>query len=142
MNGYLLDTNVISEIIRSAPDSRVVAFLDGRDDLWLSSIVIHELEYGVRRLPQGQRRSALRNDLSRFLTEYDDRILPLDRTAAEWAAQFRVQAGQSGLVLSLGDALIAGTTRTHELTLATRNVADFEILDLQVVNPWEASRQI
>ena len=139
MNGYLLDTNVISEIIRSAPNVRVVAFLAGRDDIWLSSIVIHELEFGVRRLPRGQRRAGLQKDLMQFTNEYEDRILALDKTAAEWAAQFRVQAGQSGQVLSLGDALIAGTARAHDLSLATRNVADFERLDLRVINPWEAA---
>ena len=53
MNGYLLDTNVISEVIRSTPHTRVITFLAEHDDLWLSSIVIHELEYGLQRMEQG-----------------------------------------------------------------------------------------
>ena len=137
MIGCLLDTNVVSETIRSNPHSRVAAFLTERDDLWLSSIVIHELEYGVRRLLQGRRRAGLQADLLRFTTEYEDRILPLDRTGAEWAAQFRVRAQHSGLTLNLGDALIAGTAKAHDLAVATRNVREFEGLGVDVVNPWE-----
>ena len=83
MSGYLLDTNVVSETMRSVPDARVVTFLAEHDDLWLSSIVVHELEYGVRRLVQGRRRSGLEADLLRFTTEYEDRILPLDRVGVE-----------------------------------------------------------
>ena len=138
MSGYLLDTNVVSETMRSGPDTRVVTFLAEHDDLWLSSIVVHELEYGVRRLAQGRRRSGLEADLLRFTTEYEDRILPLDRVGAEWAARFRVLAQRSGHTLDLGDALIAGTAKAHALTLATRNIADFQRVDVELVNPWEA----
>ena len=59
MTGYLLDTNVISELTRDVPDPRVLAFLAGRDDVWVSSILIHEVEYGVRLLQHGDRRSRL-----------------------------------------------------------------------------------
>lgn len=138
MSGYLLDTNVVSETMRDVPDARVVTFLAEHDDLWLSSIVLHELEYGVRRLAQGRRRSGLEADLSRFTTEYEDRILPSDRVGAEWAARFRVQAQRSGHTLDLGDALIAGTAKAHDLTVATRNIADFQRVGVELVNPWEA----
>lgn len=138
MSGYLLDTNVVSETMRSVPDARVVTFLAEHDDLWLSSIVVHELEYGVWRLAQGRRRSALEADLLRFTTEYEDRILPLDRVGAEWAARFRVLAQRSGNTLDLGDALIAGTAKAHDLTVATRNIADFQRVGVELVNPWEA----
>ena len=76
--------------------------------------------------------------LSEFVTEYEDRILPLDRIAGEWAARFRAERYRSGRVLDLGDALIAGTARAHELSLATRNVRDFDRLGVEVTNPWEA----
>ena len=137
MTGYLLDTNVVSEVIRSAPPPRVGAFFIENDDLWLSSIVVHELEYSVQRMAQGQRRSGLQADLSRLIEEYEDRILPLERRGAAWAAQFRVQAQRSGRALELGDALIAGTAKAHDLAVATRNVADFQRLDVEVVNPWD-----
>ena len=133
-----LDTNVISETMRRVPDVRVVTFLAEHDDLWLSSIVVHELEYGVRRLPQGRRRSGLEADLLRLTTEYEDRILPLDRTGAEWAARFRALAQRSGHTLDLGDALIAGTAKAHDLAVATRNVTDFQSVGVELVNPWEA----
>ena len=139
MIGYLLDTNVISEVVRATPHPGVVTFLAEHADLWLSSIVIHELDYGVRRLPQGQRRTHLQASLLRLTTEYEDRILPLDRTGAEWAAQFRVQAQHAGLTLDLGDALIAGTAKAHDLAIATRNTADFEHLGVAVVSPWESA---
>ena len=81
--------------------------------------------------------AASKADLLRFTSGYEDRILPLDRTGAEWAAQFRVQAQHSGLTLNLGDALIAGTAKAHDLAVATRNVRDFEGLGVDVVNQWD-----
>ena len=137
MNGYLLDTNVVSEVLRSTPHARVVTFLTAHDDLWLSSIVIHELEYGLQRMAQGQRRASLQDGLLGIIAEYEDRILPLERGGAEWAARFRAHAQRSGRTLDLGDALIAGTAKTHDLAIATRNVRDFDALDVKVVNPWK-----
>ena len=137
MSGFLLDTNVVSETMRSTPHEHVIAFLTKRDELWLSSILIHELEYGVQRLPRGRRRLALRNALRNVLADYRDRILDLNPGAAVWAARFRAQARGLGRTLDLGDALIAGTARSHELTIATRNVRDFAGLDVNVVNPWD-----
>ena len=137
MRGCLLDTNVISELTRTAPAPPVVAFLSGHHDLWLSTIVVHELEFGLRLLPLGQRRDRLRGALSEFITGYGERVLTLEKMGAEWAARFRAQAHRAGRVLDLGDALIAGTAKAHDLVLATRNVSDFESLDLDLVNPWE-----
>ncbi len=137
MSGYLLDTNVVSEVVRSTPHLRVVTFLMEHDDLWLSSIVIHELEYGLQRMAHGQRRASLQDSLLGFIAEYEDRILPVERIGAEWAARFRAQAQRSGRTLDLGDALIAGTAKTHDLAVATRNVRDFGDLGVEVINPWE-----
>ena len=75
MSRYLLDTNVVSELTRHSPAPQVVSFLSEQDDLWLSSIVVHELEYGLRLLPQGRRRSRLSELQSRILVAYEDRIL-------------------------------------------------------------------
>ena len=96
MNGYLLDTNVVSELSKESPDSRVAAFLSGCDDVWLSSILIHEMEYGLRLLPRGRRRNRLAAMQSALLEIYSDRILPLDRAGAERAAQLRAQARLAG----------------------------------------------
>ena len=111
MSGYLIDTNVVSELTKASPDPGVIAFLSEWDDLWLSSVVLHELEFGLQCLPQGRRRDELQPVLSDFITEFDDRILPLERTEAEWAARLRAEAHRSGRVLHLGDALIAGDSQ-------------------------------
>ena len=136
MTGYLLDTNVISELTRTTPDPQVVTFLNEQDDLWLSSILIYELEFGLQLLPPGRRRDLLYAMKSNIESMYDGRILSLDVTAARWAAQLRAQARRSGRVLDMGDALIAGVARANRLILATRNIADFQAIDVEVVNPW------
>ena len=133
----LLDTNVISELTKDRPASGVVAFLAEPADLWLPSLVVHELEFGLRLMPSGRRRERLRTSLSALVAEYADRILPLDRTGAEWAARFRARAEQAGRSPDLGDALIAGTAKANDLSVATRNVKDFEDLGVDVVNPWD-----
>ena len=139
MNGYLLDTNVVSEVIRTAPHPSVSSFFTEHHDLWLSSVVIHELEYGVQRLAEGRRRAGLRANLSRLIAEYEDRILPLDRRSAELAATLRVQSARSGNSISIPDAFIAGIAKANDLVVATRNVSDFQLLDLSIFNPWESS---
>ena len=136
MSGYLIDTNVVSELTKASPDSGVVTFLSEQDDLWLSSVVLHELEFGLLSLPEGRRRDDLQQVLSDFVAEFDNRILPLERIEAEWAARLRAEAHLSGRVLHLGDALIAGTARAHGLAVATRSVRDFDGLDVNVANPW------
>ena len=136
MNGFLLDTNVVSELTRDAPSSHVIEFLADHDHLWLSSIVIHELEYGLRLLPAGRRQARLTAVVSSIVSIYEDRILALDRIGAEWSARFRAQARRSGHTLDLGDALIAGTAHANNLTIATRNVADFRYVAIDIFNPW------
>ena len=137
MTGYLLDTNVVSELTRDAPDPRVVSFLSEREDVWLSAILIHEVEYGLRLLPQGRRRSRLSEMQSAILRAYEDRILSLDRVGAEWAAEFRAQARRAGRTIDMGDALIAGIAKAHDLTVVSRNIAHFHALAIEVINPWE-----
>ena len=136
MRGFLLDTDVVSEPMRDAPDPRVVAFLSRHDELWLSAVVLHELEFGLGLLPPGRRRDEIAAALMDFVALYDDRILPLGRAEASHAAALRARARRSGRVLDLGDAFIAGTAGAHELALATRNVRDFEGLGLALVDPW------
>ena len=139
MSGFLLDTNVVSEMMKRRPSPRIVAFLTQQADFWLSSLVVHELEFGLQLTPPGRRRERLRSDLSRFLGSYAERILPLDLASAEWAARLRADAARSGRPSNLADMLIAGTAKAHRLAIATRNVRDFEDLSVEVVNPWEFS---
>ena len=136
MRGFLLDTNVVSEMTKRRPSPQVIAFLAQSRDLWLVSLVVHELEFGVRLIPPGRRRERLRADIARLLRRYEDRILPVDRASAEWAARFRAGAVRSGRPPDLIDVLIAGTAKAHDLVIVTRNVGDFESLDVDMVNPW------
>ncbi len=85
MSGCLLDTNVVSEIVRVSPDPQVRSFLLEQSELWLSIIALHELEFGLNLLPQGRRREALRTALPTCLETYADRILPVARAEAEQA---------------------------------------------------------
>ena len=135
MSGFLLDTNVISELTREAPDARVMAFLNEQPDLWLSAVVIHELEFGIQLLPAGRRRERLRTAQETALNEYADRIIPLGRYEAEAAAVLRAAARRSGYTV-YADALIAGTAKVHNLSVATRNSGDFEGMDVGIINPW------
>ena len=135
MSGFLLDTNVISELTKDAPDSRVVAFLNEQPDLWLSTVVIHELEFGLQLLPAGRRRERLATAQETLLNEYADRILPMGRREAEIAAMLRAAARRAGKTI-YADALIAGTAQAHNLIIATRNVPDFEGMGVAIINPW------
>lgn len=139
MSGYLLDTNVISELTKQSPNPKVVEFLSEHEKLWLSTIVMHELEFGLQLLPQGNRRYSLQFTLSEFIAEMEQQghIMPLGRQEADLAARLRSQARSLGRVLHLGDALIAGTAKAHDLSIATRDTEDFAGLDVKVTNPWE-----
>ena len=140
MAAYLIDTNVVSELTKAVPNANVATFLLANRDLWLSSVVLHELEYGVRLLPIGKKRSTIERVLAELIQQYSDRIIPLEKSEALAAAELRAAARTSGRVLHFGDALIAGTARAHKLTVATRNVGDFEGFGVPVCNPWEFHR--
>ncbi len=139
MSGYLLDTNVISELTKDNPNPAVIDLLSTQDDLWLSAIVVEELELGVRLLPQGGRRDGLRQWLSLIIADFEGRISPVGIREAEWAAAFQARVRRSGGELELGDALIAGTAMANDMAIITRNVRDFDGLDVDIVNPWETA---
>ena len=137
MTGYLLDTNVVSEFSKRSPSPHVVGFLeDTQADLWLSVIVLGELELGVQVLPEGRRRNRLSDWLSQLKVDFDQCVLPIESRDAEWSATFRERAHRDGWRLQLADALIAGTAKARDLVVATRNARDFAGLDVEVINPW------
>lgn len=139
MTGYLLDTNVISELTKGAPHPNVVDFLEHEAEVWLSSIVVHEIEFGLQLLPAGRRRDSLNELHSNLMSHYADRILSLERSEAEWAARLRARARRAGHMVDLGDALIAGTAIANDLAVATRNVSDFDVLGIKVFDPWAST---
>ena len=136
MRGFLLDTNVVSEAAKPAPNPRVIAFLADRIDLWLSVIVLYELEYGVRLLSPGRRREARRAALVDLTARFHRRVLPIGQDAAGHAARLSAHARRVGRPVHLGDALIAGTAAANDLVLATRKADDFAALDIELLNPW------
>lgn len=135
----LLDTCVLSELVRPSPEPAVVRWVDRQDEtlLYLSAITIGELARGVARLPESRRRTRLDGWLQEdLLPRFRGRILPLDdRVMLEWGRMVAAleQAGRS---LPAMDSLIAATARYHDLSLVTRNSAVFEGTGVPLHNPW------
>jgi predicted nucleic acid-binding protein len=136
---FLLDTNVISELIRPAPNPGVDAWLRGaeEDRVFLSVASIAEIRHGVERLPTGRRRDALAAWLSKDLPRrFQGRIIPIDYRVADLWGVLVARAQKAGRTLGVMDAFFAATAHAHALTLVTRNVRDFRELDIRVINPW------
>lgn len=137
----LADTNVVSEFIRRAPDPRVIDFTRRwARRLVLPVVALHELEYGVARMPPGRRRARVARYVAGIARSYRDRVLDLDPVRAREAARIRTQAELAGRTIPVADALIAGTARAEGIPLATRNLRDFEGLGIELIDPWKAPR--
>lgn len=135
----VLDTNVVSELMRAAPAERVVDWVDRQSsiDLHLTAVCVAELFYGVARLPEGQRKIGLAEHIAAMLNEdFDHRVLPFDETAAAHYADIVVHRERVGRPISTVDAQIAATCRSHGAMLATRNVDDFTGTGIAIVDPW------
>mgnify|MGYP000873748725 CR=1 FL=1 len=136
----LLDTNVVSEPLRSAPAAIVVAWINAQplSTLFLSAVTVAELRVGVARLPNGKRKAGLHEDLEqRLLPLFADRVLAFDLVCSQAYAQRVSIAGKVGRVITGADAYIAATAATHGFAVATRDVSPFEAAGLQVINPWQ-----
>ena len=129
---------MVSELTKEHPNQSVIDYLNVHDDLWLSAIVVEELELGVQLLPEGRRRDGLREWLNLLLADFEGRISPIGRQEAKWVASFQAQVQRSGGELELGDALIAGTAMANDMAIVTRNVRDFGGLNIDIINPWES----
>lgn len=137
----ILDTNVISELMRSAPDERVSTWVTARPaaDLFATSISEAEILYGIELLPKGRRRESLaRLARALFDEDFEHRVLAFDSQAAELYSEIAGARRRSGRPISTLDAQIAAITRAHGATLATRNVSDFDGCGIEVVDPWSA----
>lgn len=142
MNGYLVDTNIPSELTREKPDARVAAFLRnaGRERVFLSVMTIGEICKGIDMLPAGQKRSLLQDWLDIDLRSwFVGRILPVSEAIAERWGHLAAAAKQQGLTLAVVDGVIAATAMEHGLTLVTRNKKDFAGLDIALLNPWDVA---
>jgi predicted nucleic acid-binding protein len=136
MTAIVLDTNVISERVRLAPEPKVATFLGTVEDPIVSAIVFHELAYGVERLRDSSKRMQLELFLQGVKAMYEGRVVGVDLALAELAGRLRAQASRSGWVLAQFDSLIAATAIQTGAKLATRNIVDFERLGIVLINPW------
>lgn len=135
---YLLDTCVLSELVKHVPDPAVVQWVDDRNEhaLYISSITLAELRRGVERLPNSRRRVELSGWLAGLEAGFDDRVLAFGSdTARTWATMMAAAEAQ-GRPLAAFDSMIAATALNRQMTLVTRNARDFVASGVSVLNPW------
>lgn len=136
----ILDTNVLSELMKSQPNKSVVCWIGKYQatSLFITTLTQAEILYGLEILPAGKRRTALKKAAkSMFELDFAQRILPFNSDAAQLFATIAAKRRTLGRPISQIDAQIAAIVRSHNATLATRNVADFEECGIDIINPWE-----
>ena len=137
----LLDTNVLSELMRPDPDVNVIAWLDKqpRTSVWTTSVNVLEIRFGLQVMESGKRQSVLSHAFEHLISEsLQQRVVMFDTAAAFLAADLMASRQKSGRRGEMRDTMIAGIALSSRATLATRNVRHFEDLDLPVVNPWNS----
>ncbi len=137
----LLDTNVVSAVMSPTPEPLVLDWLDRQDTvtLYLSTITIAEIGYGLRVLPDGKRRRLLAERFEHFVTRgFEQRLLSFDERAAHEYAEVMGHRNEIGRPLSVPDGQIASIARANHLAVASRNVRDFEECGIELINPFEA----
>ena len=137
----LLDTNVVSEPLRVAPDARVIAWIDAQPlaTLFLSAITVAELRAGVALLPAGKRQAGLQESLEkRVLPLFAGRVLPFDLACTQAYADLLAKARAAGLAVASADGFIAAIAAANGLAVATRDTGPFKAADVAVINPWQA----
>jgi predicted nucleic acid-binding protein len=137
----ILDTNVLSALMRTAPEVPVVAWLDRQpaESVWITSITLFEARLGLALLPTGRRRQTLEASFARLLKEdLENRVLDFDSAAATEAASLAAERQKAGRPVDMRDTQIAGIALARRATLATRNVRHFGDLKVPIVDPWAA----
>jgi predicted nucleic acid-binding protein len=135
----LLDTNVLSEVLKPAPAGSVLRWLGAQTPaaVFTTTITVAEVLYGVEVLPPGKRHAQLLEAVERmFAEQFDGRILPFDESAARLFPGIVVRRAAAGRPISQFDAMIAAIARSHRAAVATRNTGDFEHCGIPVVDPW------
>ena len=138
MTPVLLDTNVLSEILRPGADASVVAFVQSLERPVVSAITFHELNYGVELMPQGLRRSRLSAAIGAFQDRFKDCTIVVEGAIAALSGRLRAGEHRAGFKLTPLDALIAACALTASATLATHNTKDFKRLGIKLVDPWNS----
>jgi predicted nucleic acid-binding protein len=134
----VLDTNVLSEPLKSEPDRAVLDWIAAQAESVTTAVSVGELLTGVRRLPSGRRRSGLLRAIEQILSAFSGSVLPYDEAAARKYAELQESRRIAGAPLSVEDGMIAAICATHAGALATRNTKDFRGLGLNLVDPWTA----
>lgn len=135
----LLDTNVVSEPLRVAPDLRVVAWIDAQpiETLYLSTITVAELRSGIARMPSGKQRDRLRERIeAHVLPRFSGRVLAFDSAATQPYADLNAKARARGVVIGNFDGCIAAIALANGLSVASRDTAPFVAADVPTLNPW------
>jgi predicted nucleic acid-binding protein len=137
----LLDTNVVSEAIKPEPHGSVRTWLDAQaaETLFVSSVTVAELLFGIGVLPRGKRRERLRAAVDGLLDLFDGRILPFDTLAAKCYADLAVRARAAGKGFPTPDGYIAAIAAAHELVVASRDLGAFAAAGVRVIDPWRES---
>ncbi len=138
----VLDTNVLSALMQTVPDTAVVQWINtqAKEAIWTTAITVFELYSGIAILPAGRRRQDLQSLAERLLSEkLENRVLPFDTAAAHAAATLKGRRKLAGKPVEIRDTQIAGIVLARNATLVTRNVRDFADLDIPVINPWAAA---
>ena len=137
----LLDTNVVSEPLRQAPEPRVIAWMDAQavDTLYLSAITVAELRAGMALLPAGKRRNGLQENLEQqILPLFAGRVLPFDLACTPSYAALMTRSRAAGLAIGMADACIAAIAAAQGFAVATRDTSPFKAAGLAVINPWQS----
>jgi predicted nucleic acid-binding protein len=140
MNGYLLDTNCVSELVSASPAKRVLDWIESIDEalLFLSVLTLGEFRKGVAGLTQGRRRTRLEAWLEVELrARFEGRLLPIDHQIADRWGFIAAEARRRGAALPIVDGLLAATALQYNLTVVTRNTGDFSAAPVPVLNPWD-----
>ena len=134
----VVDTNVASELMRPAPEARVVAWIQAQDssELYTTSITVAEIAYGIERLPDGARKALLRATAVQVFFAFTEHVLPIDADTAALYGEIVSSRERGGAPIDGFDGQIAAICRRHSATLATRNVKDFQQTGVDVVDPW------
>lgn len=138
----LLDTNVVSEAMKPAPDDTVRAWLDEQaaETLYLSSVTIAELMFGIGALPDGKRKDRLNEALNGVMELFADRVLPFDIDAARHYADLAVKARAAGKGFPTPDGYIAAIAAARGFAVATRDTSAFVAAGVEVIDPWTLER--
>jgi len=140
MSGFLLDTNCVSELVRIKPEPRVLYWVGAADEmlLHLSVLTFGEIRKGATLLPASGKRTQLERWLEVDLpVRFANRLLPINGEIAEIWGAMAGKAQLKGITLPIIDGLMAATAKHHDLTVVTRNVKDFSVWGVPVINPWE-----